>query len=104
MAIKDLFIRQLQTEKSMSGAKTGRYSFLVNDASSKEVIKKELERFFKINIVKINSLNNSPKKRKLQKYRKTITGPSIKKVVITLKKGQTIQLQSEKKEGKVEKK
>ena len=57
---------------------------------SKNSIKKSIEKIFKVNVVKINTINLKGKT-KMVKNKKTFK-PGYKKAIITLKKGQSIDL------------
>lgn len=90
MGLKDLVVRQLKTEKSSAGEKSGKYVFLVKEAAGKNVLKKELEAYFQVKIVKMNTLKDPSAPRFLAKYRRLVKGPVGKKVVVTLAAGQTL--------------
>lgn len=90
MEFKDLVVRQLKTEKGLAGEKSGKYVFLVKETADKNRLKRGLEYYFKVKIVKMNTLKDHFAQRFLSKYRRTVKGPTLKKVVITLAKGQTL--------------
>lgn len=90
MELKDLIVRQLKTEKSLDGEKSRKYVFLVKETADKNRLKKGLEDYFKVKIVKINTLKDHFAQRFLTKYRRTVKGPTLKKVVVTLVEGQTL--------------
>ena len=86
----DTIISPNVTEKSTSLLEFNKVVFKVHKGASKKAIKKSIEKIFKVNVVKINTINLKGKT-KLVKGRKT-TKPDVKKAIITLKKGQSIDL------------
>ncbi len=79
------------SEKSNNGATISKYVFAVQVGSSKFQIKKAIEDRYKVLVEKINVLNMPGKTR--QRGRQIGFKPGIKKAVVTLKEGQTIELQ-----------
>ena len=80
------------TEKSTSLSEFNKIVFKVNKNASKNVIKKSIEKIFKVNVIKINTINIKGKN-KLIRNKKSFK-PGYKKAIVTLKKGQTIDLAS----------
>ena len=78
------------TEKSTYLSELDKVVFKVNQHASKDAIKRSIEKIFKVNVVKVNTINLKGKI-KLVKGRKTKTS-GYKKAIVTLKKGQTIDL------------
>jgi len=64
--------------------------FKVHNGASKSSIKRSVEKIFKVNVIKVNTINLKGKT-KLVKGRKT-KKPDYKKAIVTLKKGQNIDL------------
>ena len=63
---------------------------LSNKKFNKIIIKKNIEKIFKVDVIKINIVN---KKSKTKSTRgKKVTVPGYKKAIVTLKKGQNIDL------------
>ena len=86
----DTIISPTITEKATSLSEFNKIVFKVHEGASKNSIKKNIEKIFKVNVIKINTINIKGKT-KLIKNRKTFkTG--YKKAIITLKKGQSIDL------------
>ena len=78
------------TEKATSLSEFNKMVFKVHKGASKNSIKKSIEKIFKVNVIKINTINLKGKT-KLVKGKKSIkTG--YKKAIVTLKKGQSIDL------------
>jgi len=86
----DIIISPNVTEKSTSLSEYDKIVFRVKNNASKNLIKKSIEKIFKVNVVKINTINLKGKT-KMIKNRKTFLS-GYKKAIITLKKGQSIDL------------
>ena len=78
------------TEKATSLSEFNKIVFKVHKGASKNSIKKSIEKIFKVNVVKINTINVKGKV-KLVRNRKAFKS-GYKKAIITLKKGQRIDL------------
>jgi len=84
-------IRQpIITEKATILYKQKKNFFKINYGDNKKSIKKNIEKLFKVNVVKVNIINAKAKKK--IKQGKLSTKPGYKKAIITLKKGQSIDL------------
>ena len=86
----DTIISPSITEKSTSLSEFNKVVFKVNRKSSKSLIKKNIEKIFKVNVIKINTINIKGKN-KLVRNRKSYKS-GYKKAIVTLKKGQSIDL------------
>ena len=86
----DLIISPNVTEKSTSLSEYNKVVFKVHKNAEKKLIKKSIEKIFKVNVIKINTINLKGKT-KLVKNRKSYK-PGYKKAIVTLKKGQSIDL------------
>ena len=78
------------TEKSTSLSEFNKIVFKVHKNASKNLNKKSIEKIFKVSVVKINTINLKGKT-KIIKNKKAFK-PGYKKAIITLKKGQSIDL------------
>jgi len=78
------------TEKSTSLSEYNKVVFKVNSKSSKKNIKKNIEKIFKVNVIKINTINVKGKTKMVKNKKAYKSG--YKKAIITLKKGQSIDL------------
>ena len=86
-------IRQpIITEKATNLSEYNKTVFKVDSGANKKTIKKNIEKLFKVNVVKINIINTKTKKK--LKQGKISTKSGYKKAIITLKKGQSIDLTS----------
>jgi len=86
----DLIISPNVTEKATSLSEFNKIVFKVRKSANKKLIKKSIEKIFKVNVTKINTINLR-RKNKLVKGKKSYR-PGYKKAVVTLKKGQSIDL------------
>ena len=86
----DSILNPFVTEKSTSLSEMNKVVFKVNSSADKRTVKKSIEKIFTVNVVKVNIINK-------QRRFKTVKGRKIKvqgykKAIITLKKGQNIDL------------
>ena len=86
----DVIISPNITEKSTSLSEFNKVVFKVNKGASKNSIKRSIEKIFKVNVIKINTINLKGKT-KLVKNKRAYR-PGYKKAIVTLKKGQNIDL------------
>ena len=86
----DSIIRPIITEKATILSDQNKTVFKVHKGANKINIKKNIEKIFKVKVVKINIVNLK-RKRKL-KQGKLSFKPGYKKAIVTLKKGQSIDL------------
>ncbi len=86
----DTIISPNITEKSTALSEFNKIVFKVHKGATKDSIKRSVEKIFKVNVVKINTINLKAKT-KLVRNKKT-SKPGYKKAIITLKKGQSIDL------------
>ena len=86
----DSIIQPIITEKATILTEQNKTVFKVNKFASKSVIKKNIEKLFKVNVIKVNIINLKSKKR--FKQGKISIKSGYKKAIITLKKGQSIDL------------
>ncbi len=78
------------TEKATVLSEQNKTVFKVHGKANKKNIKKNIEKLFKVNVIKINIVNLKSKKKIKQGKMSVKTG--YKKAIITLKKGQSIDL------------
>ena len=86
----DTVISPIITEKSTSLSEFNKIVFKVHKGSSKSSIKKSIEKIFKVNVIKINSIKLKGKTKIVRN--KKASKPGYKKAIVTLKKGQSIDL------------
>jgi large subunit ribosomal protein L23 len=86
-------IRQpIITEKATILSEFNKTVFKVHSGANKKSIKKNIEKIFKVTVTKVNIINQ--KRKKKIKQGKLSIKPGYKKAIITLKKGQSIDLAS----------
>ena len=78
------------TEKATILSDQNKTVFKVHEKANKKIIKKNIEKLFKVNVIKVNIINQKSKL-KFKQGRKSIRS-GYKKAIITLKKGQSIDL------------
>ena len=86
----DTIVSPVITEKATSLSEYNQIVFRVNKSASKNSIKKSIEKIFKVKVIKINTINLR-RKTKIVRGKKT-SRPGYKKAIVTLKKGQSIDL------------
>ena len=90
MHLYDKIISPLLTEKSTNLSGLNKIVFKVHKNANKKNIKSNIEKIFKVNVTKVNIINKQ-NRTKLTRGRKVkISG--FKKAIITLKRGQSIDL------------
>ena len=86
----DKIISPIVTEKSTNISEQNKIVFKVPVKANKKNLKKNIEKIFKVNVTKVNIIN---KKNRIKLTRgKKIKVKGYKKAIITLKKGQNIDL------------
>ena len=86
----DKILSPLVTEKSTNLSEQNKIVFKVPSKANKKNIKNNIEKIFKVNVTKINIINKQ-NRTKLTRGRK-VKVSVFKKAIITLKKGQSIDL------------
>ena len=86
----DSIISPNVTEKSTYLSEFNKIVFKVNKSANKNSIKKSIEKIFKVNVIKINTINLKGKRKLVRGKKSTRSG--YKKAIVTLKKGQSIDL------------
>ena len=86
----DTILSPIVTEKSTTLSDQNKIVFKVPDSANKKNLKKNIEKIFKVNVTKINIINKKTRN-KITKGRK-VKVIGYKKAIITLQKGQNIDL------------
>ena len=86
----DTIISPAITEKATSLSQYNKVVFKVHKKASKNIIKKNIEKIFKVKVVKINTINMREKIKMVRNKKAYKSG--YKKAIVTLKKGQSIDL------------
>ena len=86
----DKILSPVVTEKSTNLSELNKIIFKVPSQANKKNLKTNIEKIFKVNVIKINIVN---KKRRIKSTRgRKVKVSGYKKAIITLKKGQSIDL------------
>jgi len=86
----DKIISPMVTEKSTNLSEQNKIVFKVPSRANKKNLKINIEKIFKVNVVKINIINKQNRIKLIRGRKVKVSG--YKKAIITLKKGQSIDL------------
>ena len=86
----DKILSPFVTEKSTNLSDQNKIIFKVPNKTNKINLKKNIEKIFKVNVTKINIINKQTRKKIVRGKKVKVIG--YKKAIITLKKGQSIDL------------
>ena len=86
----DKILSPVVTEKSTNLSELNKITFKVPDGANKINLKKNIEKIFKVNVTKINIINKQNRTKITRGKKVKVSG--YKKAIITLKKGQSIDL------------
>tara|TARA_Y100000590_G_scaffold247302_1_gene277861 strand:+ start:33 stop:326 length:294 start_codon:yes stop_codon:yes gene_type:complete len=90
LSLYDKILSPVVTEKSTNLSEQNKIVFKVPIGANKKNLKTNIEKIFKVNVTKINIIN---KKSRIKLTRgKKVKVKGFKKAIITLKKGQNIDL------------
>ena len=78
------------TEKATILSEQNKTVFKVHKKANKKIIKRNIEKIFKVTVIKVNIINTKTKYK--IKQGKPSTKSGYKKAIVTLKKGQSIDL------------
>ncbi len=86
----DKILSPLLTEKTTNLSEQNKVVFKVPSSANKKNLKTNIEKIFKVNVTKINIINKQTRTKLTRGKKVKVSG--FKKVIITLKKGQSIDL------------
>ena len=86
----DKIISPVITEKSTNLSEQNKIIFKINKNANKKNIKTSIEKIFKVNVIKVNIINKKTRSKLTRGRKVKVVG--YKKAIITLKKGQSIDL------------
>ncbi|HTX59389.1 MAG TPA: 50S ribosomal protein L23 [Verrucomicrobiae bacterium] len=94
MDARDVIVSPRITEKSMAEALNNQYTFVVNPHATKTQIRHAVEAIFKVDVVKVNTVNVRGKSKSFARRGVRTHGKQSdsKKAIVTLKPGQKIEL------------
>lgn len=85
-----VMVRPYMTEKAAMMAEKGTYVFIVSRNTTKNEVAKAVEKTFGVTVTRVNVVNVPEKKVRLGRYEGQV--PGFKKAMITLKKGDKIDI------------
>ena len=86
----DKIISPMVTEKSTNLSEQNKITFKVHNKANKKNLKNNIEKIFKVNVTKVNIINLKSRVKITRGKKVKVKG--FKKAIITLKKGQNIDL------------
>ena len=86
----DKIISPFVTEKSTNLSEQNKITFKVHAGANKKNLKSNIEKIFKVNVTKVNIINKKSRVKSVRGKKVRVRG--FKKAIITLKKGQNIDL------------
>ena len=86
----DKIISPIVTEKSTNLSEQNKIVFKVQTKANKSILKKNIEKILKVNVIKVNIINKQNRVKIIRGKKTKVQG--YKKAIITLKKGQSIDL------------
>ena len=86
----DKILSPIVTEKSTNLSDQNKIVFKVNTKANKKNLKNNIEKIFKVNVIKVNIVNKKSRYKVTRGKKVKVSG--FKKAIITLKKGQNIDL------------
>ena len=86
----DKILSPIVTEKSTNLSEQNKIVFKVNAKANKKNLKTNIEKIFKVNVIKVNIINKQTRFKTTRGKKVRVKG--FKKAIITLKKGQNIDL------------
>ena len=89
-----IYVKPIITEKFSAMAEKGRYAFVVEKTANKVEIKNAIEKSYGVTVQSVNTMNYIGKIKMRYTKTKIMSGlvKKAKKAVVTLKKGDTIDL------------
>ena len=91
--IYDVIRRPLVTEKSnYQSNKLHQYSFEVTSEATRTLVKDAMETLFDVKVVRVNIINTPAKRSRRRNRRLSVRAPGIKKAIVTLAEGSTLEI------------
>jgi len=92
MNLNFILQKPIITEKTSTLASQSKFVFACDPAASKGQIKEAISKTYSVTVLGINTTIIKGKKRRAGRSRRTIQNPSYKKAIVTLKKGDKIDI------------
>ena len=89
---RDVILRPVVSEKSYGLLDDGVYTFVVAPDANKVEVRQAVEAIFGVKVMKVNTLNRKGKRKLNRKTRTYGKRPDLKRAVVTLAQGETIDL------------
>ena len=86
--LTDVLIQPIQTEKTQSQA--GKYTFLVHPKATKTDVKLAVKEFYGVDVLSVNMINLPEKTRIIGRGKVATKRKGLRKAVVTLEEGKTI--------------
>ena len=86
----DSILNPVITEKATNLSEMNKIVFKVANSANKKTVKKSIEKIFKVDVVKVNIINKQTRLKTVRGRKIKVQG--FKKAIVTLKKGQNIDL------------
>jgi len=86
--LTDVLIQPVQTEKTQS--QSGKYTFLVHPKATKADVKAAVKEFYGVEVVSVNMINLPEKTRIIGRGKVATKRRGLRKAVVTLAEGKTI--------------
>ena len=91
--IYDVIRRPLVTEKSNYQYKNlHQYSFEVTSEATRTLVKDAIEKLFDVKVESVNIMNTSAKRSRRRNRRLQVRTPGMKKAIVTLAEGSTLEI------------
>ena len=91
--IYDVIRRPLVTEKSnYQSNKLHQYSFEVTSEATRTLVKDAMETLFDVKVVRVNIVNTPAKRSRRRNRRLSVRAPGMKKAIVTLAEGSTLEI------------
>jgi large subunit ribosomal protein L23 len=88
----NILVKPLITEKAMVDAASSRYTFLVDQKADKMAIAKEIGLVYGVTVTSVRTILMKGKSKRSLRKRKLFWAPDQKKAIVTLAKGQKIEV------------
>jgi large subunit ribosomal protein L23 len=91
--IYDVIRRPLVTEKTnFQSSKLRQYTFEVMGDATRTLVKDAVETLFDVKVVRVNILNTAAKRSRRRNRRLLVRAPGLKKAIVTLAEGSTLEI------------
>jgi large subunit ribosomal protein L23 len=92
MRVSSLIIKPVVTEKSIAMSSQGKYVFQVGMGANFGNIKQELKKLFNVDVISMHTIILPGKKRRIARTPRFMKTAKRKKVIVTLKKDQKLDI------------